>query len=298
MSRQHLCCLSDRKRGFLKVQEVYLCLGLVVYDILELPTNPLGVRAMAKQKQLQNATSEHGMLHSPSVPQKTKELWFVDGETYAKSGQYKEALAAFKRVLLLDPNSADAYVNKGTMLYYLKYYQEALTDFEQALRLQPQCGPAFYGKGCIFYQLGLRKKAFAAFEQAVHSDPTVALFHVNKGFLLWTFRHYTDAFAAYEQATELDENMATAYMSKGNIAFYSLNWIEEALLAYHRVTQLAPRFVSAYAAKGSVLLRLRRYQEAIDTYEQAIKIAPHDTTIQQGRTKALARLPHRGSSQS
>lgn len=269
-------------------------MGLAVRDKIQMPTNPLGVRAMATQKQLRNTTSEHSMVHSPSIPQKTKELWFADGETYARSGQYKEALAAFKRVLLLDPNSTDAYVNKGTMLYYLKSYQEALTDFEQALRLQPQCGPAFYGKGCIFYQMGLRKKAFAAFEQAIHSDPTVALFHVNKGFLLWTFRHYTDAYAAYEQATALDESMVTAYMSKGNIAFYSLNWLEEALLAYERVTLLVPRFLPAYTAKGSVLLRLRRYQEAVDTYEQAIKIAPHDVSIRQGRTKAVARLPQVG----
>jgi tetratricopeptide (TPR) repeat protein len=53
------------------------------------------------------------------------------------------------------------------------------------------------------------------------------------------------------------------------------NHYQQALEAYEQVIKLDPRRTYAYARKGQVLSALNRYQEALEAYGQALQLAPN-----------------------
>jgi serine/threonine protein kinase len=70
------------------------------------------------------------------------------------------------KALILDPNSATAYHNKGVVLYVLKRYDRALAAYEQAIRLDPNSARAYYNKGLTLNNLGKSRAAEQAYQRA------------------------------------------------------------------------------------------------------------------------------------
>ena len=68
--------------------------------------------------------------------------YFRQGMALARNGQWKEALAAYKESLRLNPNSAQTYLNLGFVYYELGYDREAQEAFDRASKLQARpCAP-------------------------------------------------------------------------------------------------------------------------------------------------------------
>jgi Flp pilus assembly protein TadD len=61
---------------------------------------------------------------------------FRQGAALARNGQWKEALAAYKESLRLNPNNAQTYLNLGFVYYELGYDREAQEAFDRASKLQ------------------------------------------------------------------------------------------------------------------------------------------------------------------
>jgi tetratricopeptide (TPR) repeat protein len=66
--------------------------------------------------------------------------------------------------------------------------------------------------------------------------------------------------------------------------------LDAAVVAYREAGDLAPERALPHASLGSVLLRLRRPEEALAAYTMALSRAPRDETAQAGRAEALAAL--------
>jgi Flp pilus assembly protein TadD len=62
--------------------------------------------------------------------------YFRQGVSLARKGQWKEALAAYKESLRLDPNNAQIYMNLGFVYYELGYDREAQQTLNKAAKLQ------------------------------------------------------------------------------------------------------------------------------------------------------------------
>src|SRR5205823_6335625 len=75
--------------------------------------------------------------------------------------------------------------------------------------------------------------------------------------------------------------------SNKGIFLYELRRYEEALATFELVTRLDPSFADAHYDKGRTLSALNRYEEALIAYEQAMKLDPKYT---QGYNDAFQRL--------
>ena len=62
--------------------------------------------------------------------------FFRQGLALARNGQWKEALAAYKESLRLNPNNAQTYLNLGFVYYELGCDGEAQDAFDRASKLQ------------------------------------------------------------------------------------------------------------------------------------------------------------------
>src|SRR4028118_1125418 len=69
--------------------------------------------------------------------------YFQQGLNFAAQQNTASAEAAFRRVIEIDPNFAEAYANLGSILANQNKLAEAVTYFETAIRLKPKV-PEFY----------------------------------------------------------------------------------------------------------------------------------------------------------
>ena len=75
---------------------------------------------------------------SDSAPQgENIDGYFHQGVRLARKGLWKEAIAAYKESLRLNPNRAQTYLNLGFVYYELGYEKEAQEAFERASKIQP-----------------------------------------------------------------------------------------------------------------------------------------------------------------
>ncbi|MBD0346206.1 MAG: tetratricopeptide repeat protein [Coleofasciculus sp. Co-bin14] len=65
---------------------------------------------------------------------------------------------------------------------------------------------------------------------------------------------------------------------------------KEALDTYNRAVELKPEYAEAWQGKGNSLLELNQYKDALNAYDKAIQIQPDYLKAWMGRSKALDRL--------
>src|SRR5579863_5688063 len=74
-------------------------------------------------------------------------LWLSKGAALYRGGRYGQALAAYGRVLRMNPGSAAAHTGKAHALRSLKRYEAALAAYGRAQALAPACIGAISGGG-------------------------------------------------------------------------------------------------------------------------------------------------------
>ena len=69
-------------------------------------------------------------------------------------GNHTSAIDFFDKALSIDPNSMDAYINKGTALGVLGKYRDALASIDKALAIDPNNTAALTVKALTLYSAG------------------------------------------------------------------------------------------------------------------------------------------------
>ena len=89
----------------------------------------------------------------------------------AESGQYEKALELVNREIKTDPNNANAWYNKGVLLFKMCRYQDARNSFAQAADIDPEFAEAWYNKGIALMTLGKYLEAIRTFDKAITINP-------------------------------------------------------------------------------------------------------------------------------
>src|SRR6266480_956288 len=92
-------------------------------------------------------------------------------DALARKGRSDEAMVHYEEALRLQPYYADAYYNRGNVLFAKGRIDEAIADWEKALELQPNDADSHTGLGNALLRQGLFKEAIAQYEMAVALAP-------------------------------------------------------------------------------------------------------------------------------
>ena len=96
---------------------------------------------------------------------------FRQGVVMLHAKRYKEAIAAFHRVIQLAPEMPEAHANMGYALLGLQRYQAARDFFEGAIAIRPNQVNAYYGLAEALEGLHDRLGALGAMRAYVHLAP-------------------------------------------------------------------------------------------------------------------------------
>ncbi len=204
-------------------------------------------------------------------------------------GRYEEALEAFNRAIVINPNDVYALSRKGATLGYLGRYEEALEAFNKAIDVNPIDDFTLSRKGLTLVYLGRNEEALEALNKAIEIDPTDEFALSSKGDALLNLGRNEEALEAFNKAIEIDPKNGFALSSKGD-ALLNLGRNEEALEAFNKAIEINPKGGFALSSKGYTLLILGKNKEALEAFNKAIEIDPKNGFALSGKGVALGNL--------
>jgi tetratricopeptide (TPR) repeat protein len=159
---------------------------------------PLGV---AYLKAGEIAKAESSLQKAEAGGTDTVETRHLRGLILYKQNKNPEALAAFDRVLQMDPRFAAAQYHKGLVLDRMNRTDEAIAAYKAALEADPTLASASFDLGVAYYNKGDYNAAAAAYQNAIKYDNSNAQAHANLASTYRQLERYPEANAEYQLAS-------------------------------------------------------------------------------------------------
>ncbi|MGC8792348.1 MAG: tetratricopeptide repeat protein [Bryobacteraceae bacterium] len=133
---------------------------------------------------LVNFPGARGRGRPPAARAREAEQWFEKGLELERSGApFDQILQAYLNAVTLDPRSAGAMVNLGTLFFHRRMWAQAELWYRRALEIEPGYALAHYNLGNLYDEMDDRPAAIAHYEQALRLDPNYADAHYNLALL-------------------------------------------------------------------------------------------------------------------
>ncbi|MDB2529826.1 tetratricopeptide repeat protein [Paracoccaceae bacterium] len=215
-----------------------------------------------------------------TIAEKTNELFPDDiegmgvlGSCLRASGSFDESLKFLNKAIEINPNYAEAIINRGLIYLNKKDHANALTDLEKAHNLKPHIKQ--------IWPLVLNLKIEAKdFENTISlAEEMIKLNPVDEktfAIIASCYQHLDNcdqAVVFYKKAIALKADYLAAWTNLAS-AFKKQGKIEEAIEAYSKVLSIKPDYAEAYNNMGVTLQEQGRPEEAIEAYTEALSIKP------------------------
>ena len=126
--------------------------------------------------------------------------WFSIG--YLRQA-LKAKLSAYGEAILLKPNFAEAYSNRGNVNLDMLENDKALADFSMAILLKPEHPGFYFNRGSTRAKLTLYADAIADFDRAIDLNPSYGEAYYNRGNAKKAIGRKDDAQKDFNTAREL-----------------------------------------------------------------------------------------------
>jgi tetratricopeptide (TPR) repeat protein/S1-C subfamily serine protease len=132
--------------------------------------------------------------------------------------------------------------------------------------------------GNRLWRLFYYKDAVEAFDKAIQINPDLAIAYYARGMALRDWGKYPEALSSFEQATQKNDKLYEAWREKSRMLAFFLHQDSEALASINQAIKLNQKDFVLYLLQGEILARLKRYPDAIDAYNQAIRLNPQPSS--------------------
>ncbi len=143
------------------------------------------------------------------------ERWFEKGLELEQTGApLEEIVEAYRKAIELDPRSAGALVNLGTVYYHARDWTEAERCYIRALEIDPEYALAHFNLGNLYDELGRRDQAADHYEAALRISPSYADAHYNLALLCQSQNDVMRAVRHWKEYLKLDGGSSWAGIAR------------------------------------------------------------------------------------
>ncbi len=141
----------------------------------------------------------------PSPREHEVASWFARGiQLEENPGTQAEAIAAYHKVLELDPIHAAAHINLGTLYYNRQEFALAEKHYRQAIESDPRYALAYFDLGNVLDETGRVQEAVQTYKVAIQLAPTYADAHYNLALAFEKLREPRKALKHWQAYVRLD----------------------------------------------------------------------------------------------
>ncbi|MFC1987647.1 tetratricopeptide repeat protein [Chloroflexota bacterium] len=189
--------------------------------------------------------------------------------------------------IVINPNDAEAYNNRGVTYLEKGEYDRALTDFNKAIKLDPNYALAYYNRGDAYSCKEDLDSALADFTKANKLDPSLltntthlAIEYVQRAQINYKKGDKDGAIADFTKAIELGHNDGWTYRYRARV-YNDIGEYDLALVDCNKAIELGSGFWAYYERGWAYAMGLSLdyyyeadYDSAIADFNKAIELNP------------------------
>jgi tetratricopeptide (TPR) repeat protein len=244
---------------------------------------PLDAVLHPVSNEVQKAVQKQQNAANKATPIEEKELtaqeWFENGITKSHPD---EKIYCYTQAILLKPDYAYAYNNRGSARSKKGDLDGAIKDYNEAIRFKPEKADFYHNRGLTRSQKGDLEGAIEDYNEAIRLESYVNAYNdrgnarSKKGDLDGAIKDYNEAIRLRSYDASAYNNRGTAHFKKGDF--------DNAIRDFEKAIRLKPDLAPAYLNHGAVHLKKGDFDNAIKDFEKAIQIKP-DYTLAKGNLK-------------
>ncbi|MDL2319156.1 tetratricopeptide repeat protein, partial [Eubacteriales bacterium OttesenSCG-928-A19] len=234
-------------------------------------------------------------------------------QTLLDMGAYDEAIKDLLRIHELGGATVTVYEKLAYAYRGMALYEDALSAYDAGLALEPVNGTLLYAKGALLLEMGRHEDALAYAQAQIEKQPDAPAYYDLRGQAYEKLEQPAEAMASYEKATELSPDEPQHWINLARAQGLTGQY-EDALESAQTAQRLDPEnegyqvVVSLYmeairvnaqsagadaertagpdmekarhqTVSALMLLESGSYQEALQTAEDALRLAPEDAQL-------------------
>jgi len=213
-----------------------------------------------------------------SMYRNLQEAYFFSGLAYQEQQQYERAIEEFDKVIQIDSESINSYINIGRNLRHLNRTREALDAFLQALEIDGDNVSALHNLGNCYYLTGYFGESEAVFKNLLCLNPNDLSSRYNLGLALQQQGKFEEAIGEYEEIlknspkdTDALYNMALINIEQGEL-YDAEDLYKKILGILSRQKNASKRKLSeVHLLMAKIAYKDNRHDEALNTLKFALQ---------------------------
>jgi superkiller protein 3 len=189
---------------------------------------------------------------------------------YEEIGEHALAIQNYDLAITIDPNFADAYINRGVSWYNLEKTEQATRDFKNGLDNKKDSSRALANIGLSNLKEKRYEKAIDLFDRSLELDPENIHSLCGKGLALFNMDQYDESIICFDAALSINPDFYIANYYKGHI-MKKLDLLEEAEEAILEALESREKYSLAWFELGEINRMKNDDKKALESYEKAIK---------------------------
>jgi tetratricopeptide (TPR) repeat protein len=228
-----------------------------------------------------------------AVPEgdRTARMEFTLGAAYDQLKRPKDAIAAYKRAVDLEPGDVPSMNALGQALLSDNQFDAAMKEYKDIAAADPQDAGALVKIAEIQRRQGKYEDALATIRQARKKDPENLEAGYNEGLLLDVLGHYDEAAAVYEKMVDQTSHANGAYTAEeknnrgiflerlGSI-YHEQNKVDLAIATYQKMIDMGGDLATrGYQGQVDSYRDARMFDKAVDVAQKAVAANPKDREL-------------------
>lgn len=171
-----------------------------------------------------------------------------------------------------NPTDFERYAELGMAYFHAERLDEALSAFQHALQLNPNAAAAYNGMGRVYYHTGPHERAIDAYQRAIALDPHTINAYYGLGILYSSqLGDYAAAIKAFQQGLEQNPTEAFLVATIGS-TYARMGRFDEAIATLGEAMRLQPDSTYALSWLTIIALYQKHYDDAIALCQREIAI--------------------------
>lgn len=212
------------------------------------------------------------------------------GITLQRLRKHKEAEAALREAVRLDPRLARAHLHLGVELGLRRATEEALIAYQTAVKLNPSLTQAWVNLGATLASTGKTEQAIASFQKALQLNPEQIPARLLLGEALAKKGDHVPAAEAFRLILKQQPQHARANLSLA-ILLKKQGHFDQATDHLRRTVASEPGNAAAYYHLGILYQQAGKYGAAITAYRTSLRHHPGHVLTQNNLAWLLATSP-------
>ncbi len=205
-----------------------------------------------------------------------------------QANRLHDAEAAYRDILKLDPDNAEALHLLGVLMQQRGRHASAVSLIQTAIKFDSSKADYHFHLAEVYRMMEKAESAKMVYERAIALDNTEPDYYFGLGAALTDLEEHEAAANAFRKVLQLNPQDTEARNNLGNV-FSEMGRLEQAVECYRHALKCRPRYTDAWVNLGQVLEQSGQLDAAMDCYCTAIKIDSSLTGAYLGKGRVLTK---------